>query len=332
MDILLTDELTLENVKKLLNKKYELVYIDYRDSLDESLPEIQQAIQSQDYSFLDNAIDEYWPMESRDSSIDYILNELKDEISREFEIEEEDAEFFIDDNREELSLEIEERDESDPLGDLLRNTNNPVCFYDTGVEFSESLFDEEMFNENLELLKESLNIETDKYDEDLKLMLSQASYGGRLVIYFREDVRDLLNIGDNNTIQFKNPMVAIIDTYNGSGDNVDLPGHEFTLPLDTQNIFLDKTIKYNYTYSVCGMYSSWCDCTDIKFLKVSNSPIIEKSSLHVEIEVEELYKKAYKEGGCTFGDMDVNRHKGIYYLNEFPCGQHCPKCGTFWID
>ena len=40
----------------------------------------------------------------------------------------------------------------------------------------------------------------------------------------------------------------------------------------------------------------------------------------------------FKTGGCTAGDMDMNRHRNTYYLNEFPCGTHCPHCHTFWID
>ena len=44
------------------------------------------------------------------------------------------------------------------------------------------------------------------------------------------------------------------------------------------------------------------------------------------------YKRIFKAGGCSAGDMDINRHRGVYYDNNFPCGNRCPHCGTFWID
>lgn len=81
-----------------------------------------------------------------------------------------------------------------------------------------------------------------------------------------------------------------------------------------------------------NMYSSFCDCTDVSFSKTSKKIKVKESSLHDELEKENQYNKTFKLGGCTPLDMDMQRHRNTYYLNEFPCGTHCPHCNTFWID
>src|SRR3990167_10042227 len=146
---------------------------------------------------------------------------------------------------------------------------------------------------------------------------------------YKGDIEEMLNLSGKNTIQFTNPMIAIIDTYNGSGDNEEFSGHTFKVELKPDNLFLDKTIKYSYTYSVCGMSSDWCGCTRVNYLVSDNPVLVIPSTVNREIEVENMYKKAYTAGGCTYGDMDVNRHRIKLYINDFPCGLHCTACGTF---
>lgn len=325
-------EVSFDDLKDLLDEKYYLVFIDRDSNLNSNLKEVQKAIQNQDWCPIDESIDE-WLTEAQWYGMDYALKELKEKIESEFEIDQEKAEELIDMHRVSLEDVIYDRDHSTPLSDLIRQTEDPVMFYETG-EYVESglMFDSEMYQENLEALKEVLNIQTDKYDKKLELMLLQASYGGRLVVYFREDIKEMMKLEGYNTITFKDPMIAVIDTFNGSGDHADLSGHSFSLPFDPQNIFLDRTIKYSYTYEVCGMYPDWCDSTSIEFSTSDNKKDISKSNLHAELEVEDLYKTAYENGSCTFGDMDIRRHRNTYYKNEFPCGTHCPHCGTFWID
>lgn len=327
------NELTLENVKdNYLQKSYELVYIDYRDSLENSYDKIQEAIQTRDLQPIYEETDE-WFIDSRYDSVDYILKELKEDLERDYEdCENGNIEKFIKDNRRELTEIILERDNSDPVKDLLKNTDNPVYFYDTGYEIVDSVFDEEAYQENIRSIEEAFKIKYDDYKKEIDELIINASYGGRLVIYFREDVMKMINTEEFNTITFKNPVIAAINTYNGSGSDTILNDHEFSLPYDPSNLFVEETIKYNYTYAVCGMSDSWCDSTDVSFSKENNGETIERSKLHAELGVEGLYNQAYKGGKCTFGDMDMNRHRNTYYDNNFPCGTHCKDCGTFWID
>lgn len=326
-----TINLTLDDLKGRLDKSYELVYVDYQDTLENSLENVQEAIQNQDICILDEAINQEWLIDSINSSVDYIIKELKTELENEYEFDDNELDDLIENNLDELRYAIEDKDISTPLKDLMRNTREIVFFYDTGTYFEESGFDENMFNDNMTLLKDVLQITDDTYDKDLICMLSQASYGGRLVIYFRSDIDDLMQLEGKKSVKFTNPLIAIIDTYNGSGDHTDLYKHSLTLSLNPKNIFIDKLIKYSYVYKVCGLCESFCDCTKVEFVQ-NDSPMVVSSSLYAEIDVENEYIKAYKNGGCTAGDMDIQRHKNVYYLNDFPCGSHCPKCGTFWID
>ena len=329
------DKPTLDDVINMLDKSYELIYVDYQSNLEGLENEIQEAIHAQCWSHIDEKLMD-WFCESEWQSIEFIMEQLALDIESEWEISLKDAEELLKENFDAISEEIYNRDCSNPLKDLMRNTGDFVAFYDTGYEvLSDSWsWDAEIWKEELQELKSFLKIDSNKYDKRLEIMLAQASYGGRLVIYFLlDDLKEVMNLSDKNIVKFENPMIAIIDTFNGSGDNTDLPGLELSLPLNVENIFLDKTIKYNYTYVVCGMVGNWCECTSYDFLNVDCSiEKISKSNLHAEISVEQEYIKAFNNGECTHGDVDMKRHRNTIYINEFPCGIHCKDCKTFWVD
>jgi hypothetical protein len=322
--------------KKILNlfpKHIELVYVDYRDTLDGSEDKIQSAIQKQEWSELDDCILDDWLWESQDNSIDCLLKELNSDIQREFNVDEDRADEFIENHREELQEYLQEHDESTVMNDLLKNTSDLVMFYDTG-EYIEECLDEEELNKTIKFVKKILKIKSTElqYDHKLSVMIEQASYGGRLVVYFNGDINRLMNLQNKNVITFENANIAIIDTMNGSGYNCQLDGYKFSLSFSPENIFLDKTIKYNYTYAVCSMSSSWCDDTNYSFSTKKIKATNKISTLNAELNNELELNKKFKAGKCTFGDMDMNRHKNTVYINDFPCGTHCKDCGTFWID
>jgi hypothetical protein len=331
------NELTLDIVASYMNKEYELMYVSgYDENLDAHLDLVQEAIQKQDMQPIDEEVWE-WYFEQADSSVDEIVETLIKEVASSLDLDEEYVFAFFEEHRVEIEEEIHNRDKSNIERDLLRYTKNPAMFYDTGVYIDSSEYDSKAeVMSKVRQIKRALKIPSKdkRYDNRIFIMICQASYGGRLVVYFCDDVEDYINIGKCNRIMFKDPMIAIIDNYNGSGDNTDLKLHSFSLPFDPANIFIDETLKYDYTHSVCGMYDNWCDCTTVKFWnqKMGRPVKTEKSSLHVHNEVEEKLNKTFKAGGCTHGDMDMNRHRNVYYENNYPCGFHCPKCGTFWID
>lgn len=351
-----TIKITLDEVIKLLDKKYDLVYVDYRDSLDDSLEQIQKAIQKQDWEPLDECINDDWMSDQRYDSAMQIIEDLKDEIISAFDIEDTDdqtAEEIVDewledsdpedkyhtDNKDLLRYEIEERDESTPLDDLLRNTSDPVFFYDLGVDIEEAWYDGDLSKEMFRTVKKALGIKMrDKtWDADLELMLAQASYGGRLVIYFRMPITDWLFFRNRDevtpdTVTFEDPIVAIIDNGNGSGDHTGLPGLTLKVPLDFTRVFIDKCTHYSYVYEVCGLVGSFADCTNVKFSKTNTRKKLGRSTLGDEMDIQEKYEAVYKAGGCTAGDMKMSRHRNTVYINQYPCGTHCKDCGTFWVD
>jgi hypothetical protein len=326
------DEIELEQIIELLDKKYYLHEIDYQDNLDDRLDVIAECIRKQDWQPLDELIFE-WFIDDFFAE-DYAFRELNKAPQSVFDVEEDEAESWIEQFRDEIHERILERDQSNPLNALLRNTSDPVMFYDTGEEinFDVPFGTEEDMKDCLKQIKKALKIKLSNttYDSRLKIMIEQG-YSGRLVIYFNADLNHMMSIGDNNIVTFSNPMVAIINTYHGSGDHTELKGHKFSIPMNIENFFMDKEIKYSYTYEVCGMSRDWCDCTGISFSKKKSNGA-NKSNIHDEVSMEKKYIETFKSGKCTFGDMDMRRHRNTYYLNEYPCGTHCPQCKTFWVD
>jgi hypothetical protein len=323
--------LNLQDIFSLMDKKYELISVDYREDLSNSLEIVQHCIQKQDPSKLDESIWEgSW--EAEIEGVDCAIKELEDEVIRCLPVEAEEAIDFIEEHRDEIEDEIRNRDHSNPLDDLIRHTTDPVCFYDTGLEWSGN-YDTEAVDECLKEIKHAFGIDMDKYDARLTLVLEQASYGGQIVVYFLGDIEHLLfGIDDADTIVFENPTIACIDTVNGSGDHTELYGLKFALPLNMQNLFLDRCIKYSYVYQVCGLSEDFCASTDVTFVKTSRQDIPPESGLHSLMDQEHRYQETFKKGGCTFLDMDISRHRDVYYRNDYPCGNKCPHCSTFWID
>jgi len=326
-----TKKLTLKHFTDLMDKTYTLTYIDYRDSFDENLQPIQDAITAQDYQPInDQVFDQSWYFEGQWESIDYIIKEniIPELLNQNFTQDQIDE--FIEENRQEIEDELYKRDDSTPIKDLLRNTADPVMFYELNFDISWS----DNIDENTEEIRKFLNLPKDKYNKELYELVVNAYYGGNLVIYFRDDPQKMIETSEFNTIEFKNPTIALIDLWNGSGSDTKLMDFTITLPYDPKKVFIDKLIKYNYTYEVCGMTSAWCDSTQVKFLKVENQkpPSTEKTATQQHLEIEKQYNETFKAGSCTYGDMDMKRHRDTFYLNEYPCGTHCPHCNMFWID
>lgn len=221
---------------------------------------------------------------------------------------------------------------------LMRNTPAQVFFYDTGMETEGETWAFSPAERRLAKyrIKKTLSIPDSRFDKNIYEMIDNASYGGRLVVYFNMDIDDLLELmaKNANRITFSNAAIAIIDNANGSGHDTELPKFTFSLPLKRENIFYEKAIHYNYTFSVCGMSSDWCDSTDVQtsFDPALESVQIPVSPLNAAIDQQKQYDLTYRSGKCTFGDMDITRHRNIIYINDFPCGNKCTDCHTFWID
>jgi DNA-binding IscR family transcriptional regulator len=261
-------EITLQDILDLLDKKYQLFYCDYNDNLDENLEEIQECIRKQKWDSLYESIDE-WVSDCSMYSLDYIYAEIAKQISREYDCDRDEAEEILDTHWDSVRDEIYNRDTSTPIADLLHNTRDIVMFYDTGVEiYNGCLSPQKEVDDMVKEIKKTLKIKLSekKWDDAIDMMVRQGD-SGRLVIYFNADVNQMMDLKDKNVVTFSNPSIAIANTWNGSGDDCELMGHKFTIPFDLKEFYIDKLIRYNYTYAVCGMNSRWCENTGVSFGK-----------------------------------------------------------------
>lgn len=327
------EEITWEQVKELIPDTVSLNYVDYRESLDESAETIQECISEGEWYPLYDKIDE-WYQEQRWFYEGEYLKELQTDLENEFEIE--DGSFVTDKFEGEIRETLWDRDDSDVLSDLIRNTSTLVAHYDTGYEMESGSWnwsEAEVRLERIHIKKHLGILNTTEYDAAMDMMIMQASYGGQLLIYFNLDIEDFVgHFPNRKTIKFKNAQIGVVDHYNGSGDILEMPiSQEIVLPYNPENVFLEESIKYNWTYSIAGMTRDWADSTEIAFTEEEVGEI-KTSSTNDHLKQEEQYNKTYREGGCTFGDMDYRRHRNTVYINDYPCGNKCKDCGTFWID
>lgn len=329
-------ETTMINLSAKLEKQFfeyaeqsqPEIYWGYDDSL--SASQIEALFEVDGFATLQDEIwemnmDYIWDLESE--AIKGLIDNFEEEISEELQADREDWEEDVYDYLKDLCLFSVELN----IKDLIKNTGDQVFFYDTGICCGDYSLTEEERKEEREEIKKLLNIKDNSQDEKIEIMQLQASYGGQLVIYFNMSPDDIINQERGNTICFSNPAIAIIDTLNGSGDHCFIKG-KFETAYNSDNLFYDKGIKYNYTFAVCCMYSNWCDCTEVSWTNKEQREAIAESPIIAQKKQDKEYQQTYNSGKCTFGDMDFLRHRNVQYINNFPCGHKCMDCGTFWID
>jgi len=321
-----------EEVKELLPETTSLVYVDYRESFDDNFDLLQECLNRKCWSGITEEIEFY---ESENDSIDYIEKELKTSLMSKYEISEEQADEIIEENQEAIRDYCYEKNDSTPIDDMLSNTSPMIAHYDTGYYMESESWnwaDHRVRYERMKI-KKFLGIKDSSHDDGIDMMIQQATYGGQLLIYFNMDFNEFMEkIETTKTICFDGAVIGIVDHYGGSGDIYDGGIHNIKLPFNSNNVFLEKSIKYNWTYSIAGMCTDWADSTIVELLETPIDGEVEDSPQVARQKQEEEYNKTFKEGGCTFGDMDIRRHRNTPYGNNFPCGNKCTECGTFWID
>ena len=320
-------ELTLEVIKDNLQESYNLIYIDYRDNLDEQMDELQNSIINGNFYNFDDKIND-WYYDSINDSINEEIHELKKALkTKGYSLDNfEDFEDVVYDI-------IYERDNSNPLPALINNTSKTPIFFSLNMYIDEDL---DSIKRTLNKIKKILNIPfiNKEYDKDILYLLNNRCYGGHLGIFALPDFEDLL---ENKPMKFEGDIqLAIVDYNNGSGWYTTLKNFETPYYIFNKNIFIDETFKYNFSFAVCGMSSDWCkDCELIidkpkETDKIINIKPNERLVSFIKNDIE--YDKIFKEGGCSFGDINIKRHRNVEYINEYPCGNRCKDCGTFWID
>ena len=333
----------LQELKDQIPQHLSLVYVDYNDNLNDGHIDLLQDCVSE--NSLDKLYEKTseWYSDSEQEGLHECLKDLKKYLQNRFNLTEDEAFELVDKYDDELRDEIYSKDTSTPVKDLLRNTSGWAVFYDTGIDIEADSWNWRLseLKSTMRMIKHKLGIPAKykKYDDDIITMISQASYGGDLVLYFYSKVEDLIlddeESGDWESILFNGELVvAIINTGNGSGDHVHIPlgDIQIKLPFVRENLFIDLYHKYNYVNAVCGMDQDFAEGSKVSFSFLPVKGKVEISSLHNSAQIDREYARIYKEGGCTYSDADIKRHRGVYYRNDYPCGHVCPNCNRFWID
>lgn len=115
-------EIDMNMVTGLMNEKYSLIYVDYRDSFDNSLDTIAKCIEVKNRDALYEKVDE-WYDNYMEESVSDIMENLKKGLAH-MGYKKWEAEKFFEENEEEIRNIIYSRNDSDPLADLLRNTDD----------------------------------------------------------------------------------------------------------------------------------------------------------------------------------------------------------------
>lgn len=317
----------------------DLYYVDYRDDLCDNIKLLEEAVQKNSfYPFSESVYDLF----------DYPEGPYLDEIREKMEAD--DLLETYEENEDDIKQWLWDHDQSDPVKDLLRNTGPVTMFYSLGVEVEEAVYNGYGYSYGQDSLRmvaykvrRALGITKDDPASRLvDSIVANSPYGGELKIYFEAEIADMVsgekyesaeNKPDFKSIQFKGKhIVALHDSYGGSGDYEEIE-LDLSVPFNRDNLHVSQIEKYSMG-NVCGHGWSWCGTNGdvICSFAAPKRRSLKKSKTNVRLSKEAQYKKTFAEGKCTFGDMDINRHRDVYYDNSFPAGNRCPHCKTFWID
>lgn len=322
----------VQSWKDYVPQSVSLYYVDYRENLDEHEELQENCIRQNDLMPLTEEVLE-WYMEQEANNWNQLLDEIRKKMEKDGKLHE------YEEHQEEMGDLFYERSDTDPTEELIRNSRPTNMFFSLGVEIEGSADGTSTHEESNAIscnkIRRALKLKKGQFEEQLTELVDNATYGGELRIYFNAMFDELITSdkeSDFKTIRFHGDViVAIADSHNGSGYHVELP-LDITLPFNRDNLFVDSQVHYSYADEICGMCNDWCDSTKWQTGMIAVKASIRKSTMSGHQEKEARYEKTFREGGCTFGDMNYNRHRNTFYINSFPCGNKCPHCGTFWID
>jgi hypothetical protein len=299
----------------------DLVYIDYRDSY-EDMAQLQRVLKdgadefdAGDYSY--ETIDEVMKNYLRESEAD----ELSDEV------------------REAMQEWLQDHDTSDPQRELLKHTGSKLFYIET----------RDYSNQN-----EAINTGTDPRDykklvkkygktdaqaKAVKYVLDNQFYGAPVSFYFYADVEDVYNVihGKNSKyIGVSGAYFSTVDRVQGSNWLGEDAIFTITIPREDliKNVYLDEAKGTGYGWGEIAGQSGYDDAVVCAIAtKTKGSILVQSETSEAQAREARLQAHWDKTHTCTAGDMNMKRHAGEQpYRNEYPCGNKCTACGTFWVD
>lgn len=336
-----------ERIKKYLPGSVYLYYVDYRDNLDgrSNAELLQKCIEKNSLQPLDEVVYDWW---------DCPTHEYMEEIRK--AMKEDGLEEVYEENEDYIRDWLCDNDKSTPVEDLLRNTGNITFFYSLGLDVDgwhsgDWLFGVPYRGESEKMavyrIARKLGIKKGSTNyERIEELVSEAGGGGELRIYFETSIDELISGAEENRLYWTNEdgkqdfksmrffgdvKLALYNPGEGSGWETTIELDK-TIPFKRENLFVSETEKWDLE-STFGMCGNWLRNKDKPAMLYKSCKGAIRESKNVErMKREAELNKVFRAGSCTPGDMDMSRHRDVKYVNEIPCGWHCPHCGTFWID
>lgn len=321
-------------IQPYLPNYVNLYFVDYRDNLCDSKELLQESLAANSLDSIHEKVWDWW---------DYPEGCYLDEIRK--KMEQDGANELYEENEEEIRDWLSANDTSTPVEDLLGNTGKISMFYSLGLEidgwqsgFMCNPWRGSSYAQDAYKIRRVLGIAKDTPEAALiDSIVKNASGGGELRIYFSNELTDVLSDDPENDfkqIHFKGEFaVALYNAGEGSGD-FEYITLDRTFPFKRSNLYTSESEKYHLE-NCFGMCSDWLDKHSGPTFSMElpkRGRQIKESKNAARNAQDTDYKRIFKAGGCSAGDMDYTRHRGVYYDNNVPCGSRCPHCGTFWID
>ena len=154
-----------------------LYYVDYRDDLDEHEDIQEECIRSNNMEKLYEKAYEWYEEQESSNMHDYLEETRKnmeaDNLAGEFE-----------EHEDEIRELIYDRNDSDPIKDLIRNSSVTNFFYSLGVEISGYLTGCSLRGESVAMachkVRRALHLKKGQFDEKIEELVENATYGGEL--------------------------------------------------------------------------------------------------------------------------------------------------------
>lgn len=206
-----------------LDKKYHLIYVDYRDELSDEQVEM---IASNDYDKLWESFED-WESDARYGGAKYYLDELLADVITDWENEDDvdyselKEEFDGSDLWDEVRYEIEERDESDPAKELA--SHSPAVLMRVQVTDEDAAFpmgqEPPPAEEALKLVGLPVTEHNIKVMDSIFAEENPYWSGAVCAWLFNADVDWLydLTTDENATIEITNPYLLISNPWQGDG-------------------------------------------------------------------------------------------------------------------
>jgi hypothetical protein len=161
--------------------------------------------------------------------------------------------------------ECQERDASDPFGELLSATPGPMVRYSLGhdVEPYPWLEDDDELEERAQAIAEAAGIDFAVNRDACRSLVVEASYGGALCVLHRSDLGDLLPVLDGGRATFTDPFLVVYDGLNGSGSMEEVKGTVSIDRLSRESVRHDAG-RYSWSDDIAGLVHS-CAETRVSF-------------------------------------------------------------------